>query len=369
MMPFRCRPLACLAGVAFALAACGGSGDDSGTGDAPTATTISPLAELMGWENPSPEEQTRRQLEAEEMTAACMREEGWEYTPVDYSAMNQPGAEEQEAMDLQMNDPEAYGKKYGYGIVRNYELYDLPNIESGDADGGMGVPVSVAGEFQDPNQPYVDSLTESEREQYEISLYGDPSIWEGSDDEDFVQPAPEEMGCQGKASAEVWGNSPADSDPDIQNRMNDYWENLETDPRLQDAYAAWRDCMGETIADLAVLDQPVDDPQDIYSYFDSRKYLLMGLEMEPYDPEADDGSTPYVMAMSNPDGTGVAYTGEQHAIAEADLEDLRQEELAMWQQDYDCQQEAKIDDVRHDLEQEFADQMRAEFPELAATEE
>ena len=33
---------------------------------------------------------------------------------------------------------------------------------------------------------YVDSLTESEREQYYISLNGDPSIWEGSEDEDFM---------------------------------------------------------------------------------------------------------------------------------------------------------------------------------------
>lgn len=367
MKPHRCRPLAVLAGAAFALAACGGGSDDPGGAGGPTETTLSPIAALMGWEQPSEEEMNRRQLQVEEMTAACMREEGWEYTPVDYSGMERQSADEEEAMDLQINDPEAYGKKYGYGIVRNYELYDLPSIEAGDTGGGS--PATVVDDFVDPNQPYVESLTESEREQYYISLNGDPSIWEGSEDEDFVQPAPEEMGCQGIASAEIWEQSPADSDPDIQDRMNDYWENMESDPRLQDAYADWRDCMGDTIADLAVNDVPVDTPDDIYGYFDSRKYMLMGLEMVPYDPETDDGSEPYVMAMVDADGNGVAYQGEQQAIPGADLEELRQEELALWQQDFDCQKDAEISDVRLDLEQEFADQLRTEFPELAATEE
>ena len=61
--------------------------------------------------------------------------------------------------------------------------------------------------------------------------------------------------------------------------------------------------------------------------------------------------------------TDIATAGD-----EAALEALRQEELAVWQQDNGCQQDTNIADIRHDIEQEFADQMRADFPELAAEE-
>lgn len=363
-MPRACRTdlLAALAGATLLLSACGGDG--TSTGGAPPGTTVSPIAQLMGWESLSPEEANQRQLQVEELTAQCMREEGWEYAPVDWStaATSPGGGPDQEEIDLRTNDPEAYGKQYGYGIVRDYELYDLPNIESGDGSGPMAT--MVAQDFQDPNQPYVDSLTDAERDQYYASLNGDPSIWDGSNGDGWVQPSPDQMGCQGKSSAQVWGNE-AQSDPDVQERVNDYYANLEDDPRIQDAYADWRDCIGDAIDGLTVLDEPVANPSDLNTYLNNRKYALTGLEIQPYSPDDDDGSTPYVMAMVEADGTGIAYVGEQHPIPEADLEDLRQEELRLWQDDWSCQRKAEIDDVRQQLEQEFADQLRTDFPDLA----
>lgn len=78
--------------AAALLASCGGSSGGDGGGGAPT-TTISPLAELMGWTNESPTESRRKQLRIEELVADCMREQGWEYTPVDYAAQDPVAAD------------------------------------------------------------------------------------------------------------------------------------------------------------------------------------------------------------------------------------------------------------------------------------
>lgn len=360
--------LAGLAGLLLAVTACGGGGN-GGAGDdrvdggaaAPTETTASPLAALMGWEDVSAEEASAKSLEVEELTADCMREEGWEYVAVDWSAM-QPRGAEQEDMEL-MNDPAAFGRKYGYGIVRNYELYELPALESG-ADPGKG---SAAGdEMQDPNQPYVDSLSESEREQYFISLNGDPMIWDASDEEGFVQPTPDQMGCSGQANQEVWGSKSSPVDADVQQRMDDYWSRVDSEPRLVDAYAEWRDCMDDVIGDARIGDKPIDHPGDMYSYLNTLKLERMGLVYEALDPTVElteaEMSGLYVISSS------AAYSGEQQPIADDPLEALRQEELTLWQHDVECQEDAGIAEIRHDLEQEFAEQLLAEFPELAATD-
>ncbi len=71
----------------------------------------------MGWVG-DPVEQRRQELEIQEKVADCMQAEGWEYTPVDWSA-------QMPESDVDMSDPEAYGEKYGYGVMYNYETYEL----------------------------------------------------------------------------------------------------------------------------------------------------------------------------------------------------------------------------------------------------
>ena len=90
----------------------------------PSVYSNGPLAELMGWQGESPEESRRKQLEVEDLVATCMREEGWEYIPVDYAAQY---PEQDESIELQQ-DPEAFGEKYGYGVVYNYEQWEEPSL-------------------------------------------------------------------------------------------------------------------------------------------------------------------------------------------------------------------------------------------------
>ena len=370
-MHVRWMAVAALLGAA-GLSACGSSAGDQPA--ASTGTTVGPLAELMGWSSDSPEESRRKQLQVEDLVAECMREEGWEYIPVDWSAQS---SDQTEDMSL-MNDPEAYGKKYGYSVVHNYELWEEPSL-SGDGEAQPG-----GQEVVDPNQDYVSQLSQSENEEYYASLYGRGSMTEGtavaatdvavaSDDTAVAATvsaspvSPEDQGCSGRASAQVYGSDPMQSNPDLQERMNEFWQDSQNDPRLLTAADQWVECMADVIDGVEVAGGPIEKPDQMYSYVDRMKYELMGLEIVPFvegDASGGEGGTNYYTAWTDEDGKGEAAVGEPQPIDEADLEELRQTELDLWAKDWACQQEADIAGIRTQIEQELVDQLRADFPEL-----
>lgn len=325
----------------------------------------SPLADLMGWEPSEPAEDRRRQLEQEELTSECMRELGWEYEPVDWSAMSgaDVGAEDWE---LQSSDPEAYGEKYGYGVMRGYELYEAGYLEGGGV--AATVPMDDGPEFVDPNQEYVESLSESEREQYYIDLYGDMSAFEDSEGDVAVSmPSPEEMGCSGQAGAEIWGDGMG-GDPAVQERIQEYYEGLQDDPRWQAATDEWVECMGDIIDGYTGWEGgPVASPDDMWSVFETKKYEAQGLERVPFEDESELDGLEYSSMMSNMDGSGVAWVGEAEPIGQDELDALIDEEIEAWQQDQECSEESDLKDIRLELEQDLVDQLLDEFPELATT--
>jgi hypothetical protein len=338
------------------LSACGGGGGDGADDDG----GMGPLAELMGWGAQEPAEQRRLELESEQAIAECMRAEGWEYEPVDWSGQMPEGSEEDMALYA---DPEAFGAKYGYGVARNYELYEAEAIESGEGPGMRGE------EFEDPNEEYVSSLSESEVTEYYATLSGDPEIWEapeGADEEGvFVSPPLEEQGCHGQAQLAVFGEDPT-TDPDIQERMQDHWEGQQDDPRMAAAYDEWVACMGDDIEGLEVGLDPVTRSDQMYQVFDTRKMVLMGLEAVPFDEDDPDAWTEDTYTVTgDAAGNQVAWVGTPEPITDADLEQLRTEELAMWQTDRDCQDDAGVRDVQERIEQELVDELLADFPELA----
>lgn len=350
------------------LAACGNGGSDAGEDGGATTTTISPLAELMGWTNDSPTESRRKQLRVEELVADCMREEGWEYTPVDWSAQD-PGSAAPDA-NLQTSDPEAFGEKYGYGIVYYYELYEEPSLlgEPGAENPGMDPG------FQDPNAEYVQSLSESEQTEYYASLYGEPIESEPfGDDEDgatamtAVALSPEEQGCYGVASAEVYPANEIANDPDIQERMNEYWEDQQNAPELVAAYEAWRECMGDDVDLTDPMGDPVETPNDVWGYLDGLKMTAEGLEAEAITQEDMDKGGDWYTMYTDEDGNGVGWRGQPEPMTDAEREDLQATEIALWKQDHACQEEARIAEVTSELEQRFVDELVAEFPQLQDT--
>ncbi|MEZ5249028.1 MAG: hypothetical protein R2713_07390 [Ilumatobacteraceae bacterium] len=141
--PRRRRALAALAIASLRLAACGGATTPPAPATTRTTRRNSPLAELLGFDA-SPAERAHGNSRCSSRWSR-MRDEGWEYQAVDYGAQ---GADFSAEFEEQINDPEAYGAKYGYGVVRSYEMQD----EFGSVT------------FDDPNQDYVEALDGDEQQ-------------------------------------------------------------------------------------------------------------------------------------------------------------------------------------------------------------
>ncbi|MEX0846309.1 MAG: hypothetical protein WD023_00890 [Ilumatobacteraceae bacterium] len=263
-----------------------------------------------------------------------MKDEGWKYEPQDYSSM--PGGSTwQDEYAEQMADPVAYGEKYGYGIVRQNDLSDEMN-ESGSYES-----------YEDPNQDYMNSLSMEEQQSYQEALFGKQNMMPVDEGEEYVQPPIEEQGCYGKASASVFGD--AMSDPDIQATMTDYFEDLENDPDIVAANKVWAGCMAD-------IDQSYEwkTPDEIWEDLYNRLSEAQGYTLT----EQDDGS----MMQDTPLDADGNYV--EPVVDEGMIEQLRTDEVAIWKDDYSCLGEAKILQVRRDLEQRLADDLLEEFPDL-----
>lgn len=347
-----------------ALAACGGGGGGDGSDVSPMD---SPLGELMGWSDFDPVESRRQELAIEEAVVACMREEGFEYQPQDFQSQFDSG-ESEEDFALMQESPEAYGEKYGYGVVRNYELYEEPYIGE---DGG-GFP---GDSYVDPNEDYVNSLSDGERDAYYEVLWGPPQEAQEFDEADpdgteaFISPPLEEQGCQGKARFEVMGDDPM-NDPEIQEALNEVFSAGQDDPRLETAEDDWSDCMGDVLADYELPDgMELDGIDSMYQIVESLKAAAMGMQTLPLDPDTGEPIGDYdesqgYSSFQNEDGTGYATVGEQKVIPEAALERLRADELALWAKDWECQQDADIQQLRIEVEQDAVDDLLEQFPQL-----
>jgi len=341
-MPMLMRRAGFVAALAATLIACGAAGDDA------ESRNIDPLAELLGWDvNQSPAEQRAQQLAVEEAVQTCMRAEGFEYTPVDYDA--QFGGDEEDA-EL-FNDPEAFGEKYGYGVVRNYEQYEEPYLVGGE-DASFG-PV-----FEDPNQEYLDSLSESEREAYYTVLNGEQLFEEPAIDENgnevFEAPPIEEQGCYGQAQLEVFGEDRFQIDPEVEQRLNDFYGTLQDDPEIETAEQDWLDCMKNEQPDALESDVSgfsVTAPEHMYQLFDFKKSEAMGMNIVDYSQD-DQGGSSY------------GSDGEQRPIPDDELEALRALELSVWKIDFQCQKDADIPGIQRRIQQRLVDELQAEFPEL-----
>ena len=353
-----------LPAILVAVGACGGSAqgeDQKSAGSDKTSTTDGPLAAIFGGSE-SPAESRRKQLKQEELVAQCMKEKGWEYNPVDYSAQfDDSGGNE----DANLS-PEEFGKKYAYGVAHNYELYELPNL-SGQATADTGIDAGASDgastdSFVDPNQEYVTGLSESEQQQYYEDLQGKPQEAPTDDTAVFVPPPLEEQGCYGLASKEVYGESPF-QDPEISQRLDELFTNLEDDPEIKTANKKWLECVKATDSSYELT-----SPNDTYSYFEKVKAELAGQQIVPLDPAtgSPQGGEPGEMwnSTQNADGTGWAFIGEPKPLDAQAIDQLRTDEFKLYGVDQKCQKKVGITKIRKRVEQELADQILTEFPQL-----
>lgn len=281
------------------------------------------------WE-PSEEERANFRR-VEELTAECMRDEGFEYVPQTLDDLEAGFVDE--AFSL---EPEEFVKRYGYGI-------------STVTFGGEG------DEYQDPNEEIRKSLSGSAREAYERALWGDVEGFEVSIDaeaepEDVVID-PEDMGCSGKAAAEVHGETGLtvfESNPGEDQLFRDI-ETLEDrfrrDPRIVAATADWAECM----ADNGFPD--FKEPQEAENAVFDRMAALQG-----WDSESDEAG--------ESTGGSVVVGGSDQDVDPEQLKKLQEYEVGVATADYACQlkhYQETHDEVAHEMEQQFVDDHREEL--------
>jgi hypothetical protein len=225
---------ALLAAVALAaapaLGGCGGAPEPEPS-PTPTAGPLETLFRdyLAEWSN---EDVTRQLTRMEESIAACMAEQGFAHTPVDYSEVEvdflgsdlgvEPGTLE-------------FAQVYGYGLTT-------------DPWGTSDVEVA------DPNAEYVAAMSEAEREAYLAALYGerfaDQLVPDGQrpDDEAITDYSWEDAGCTGRAQQQLLTGDETDGDEfvGLQQAMAEMMESAARDPRLDRANADWAACMAES---------------------------------------------------------------------------------------------------------------------------
>jgi len=311
--------------LVLALAGCGGDGKAAGKNE----EEVGPLGKFFeqAYGEFDEDRANRDMLRVEEMVAECMSEQGFDYTPMDPTTQGGMSFSSDD-LDVDWGSRE-FAEQYGYGITTDpwAEVQDTqPEPE----------------EWIDPNQDYIESMSESEQQAYFEALHGNqeaPEDPEGEYEYDW-----EQSGCYGKAQHEVYEigmDDPAITS--LEDEMNSLWERTQQDPRVTKATTSWINCMGDAgYTGLAA----VEDAQNQISEKSNAIY-----------------------ENAYPSEMGEEMSEEDFAAIEARIQDelagIKEEEIATAVADFDCRDEIGFDDtmqeVSFELEQEFVDAHREEL--------
>lgn len=317
-----------------------GAGDDKGSSpeESPMGALDKMFEEAYGeWDE---EASNAKQMQIEELQAECMAEEGFEYIPVDWAAMNGGSAAiAVEEDDIPWGTLE-FAEQWGYGITTN-PWEDSEEPIDPPTDGG----------YEDPNMEIVNAMSETEQQAYYAALYGEQSQEPIDSEGEYVQPSWEEMGCSGYAQHEVYGDSAfgGGDDPfaELMDEMNRMYEDIQSDDRILETESEWASCMAD--AGHPNLAKVGDAEQTIY---------------EQVDPIWNDA-----YSDMPPDATEEDYRAVEESIQER-LAEITPEEIALAVDDFTCREDVGYDDayteVNLDMQQQFYDTHKAELEEWIA---
>lgn len=337
--------------AALLLAGCSGGGDDG----APQGERTT-IAGLLGMDSNSSEDPEEAERAAQKIIADCMQQEGWEYIPVE-----QPDGvfEYSEEDELARIEREGFGIAY-YTLYQGTEQVDDPYAE-----------------WEDPNQDYVDSLSEAERQAYYDSLYGtqeeqeagmimsvDPET--GDEYGESYGPGP---GCQG----EGYGGANGEQSPELMMAMQKYYQELQdryaSDPRIIKMNDDWSSCMAD-----AGYDYPSQEDFWMTSFQDLQKRRddIVGEDFYP-DPFAgwsEDEINAFFEESSQEEIDALfAKPPEMTDEQRSGLEELLKDEISIATANYECSkpQRDKMQDVYADIEEQYALEHEDELKALAAS--
>lgn len=320
--------------VALGVAGCGGGNGGGGAGsdgdkDEPP---LGPLEKF--WEEAygdwDQDESIRQANRVEELVAECMAEQGFDYTPVDQSQWMSSGSDEVE-LDVEWGTLE-FAEQYGYGITTDPYGWEEEQ------------PVDDGQEFVDPNDEYVQSMSQSEQEAYYAALWGEP---QDDVDGEVVEWDWTKGGCQGKAQHEVYdGGDAADEFADLEDEMSAMWDAVQNDPRLAELNASWASCMADAghPGYAAVGDVETEISDEVNKIWE---------EQSTYDPAGDE----------------VEIDEEAWEKAEAErkarIKEITPREIELAVADFTCREDLGYEDARREVDfehqQKFVDEHEAEL--------
>jgi len=317
----------------------------------------SPLADFLGRDIGAFEfdEATLRQeqLELERAIAECMAEKGFEYIPIDPAQTVSviPSGDEFERGST------AWTNKYGFGITTRR----FPQSQVGDlvgrADVGFTQPV-----FVDPNQEYVEGLSEGERDAYYEALQGTfPDFGPEGPDEDFVF---ESQGC----SYEAVRNGPG-GESNVQefnqafgDEVDALYQRIEADSRMVAFQTEVSACVAEAGMEWTGSD-------DLYGRFQPRLDELRpdaASQQEIFEAAGLDPDTMSDQELDDFVADMKRLTPQQLSI----LAELQAEEIALAKRVEACgggrlQEQIIRNKIQVEYEQEFLDQNADALAEFA----
>lgn len=322
--------------ASLAIAALALSGCSSAKGGSNAEVEEGPLDKYLSvlWdgEEYTQEKLDKDQLKIEELVAECMTKEGFEYKPNTQSGGVVISSEDEQ--DGPAWGSEEFVKEYGYGIVNWPGMNDQPE-EPGE-------------EQVDPNQKYVESLSDSEQQAFYEVLYGPGPTEEqmaemeegGGYTSDWTQ-----EGCQGAArheiSQEAQGAQAAYEDPefaDLFEAMNEVW-GMEPSEEMTALNTEWAACMADSG----------------YGQFST----------------PDDAQNSVMEASNELYGGGEYVEGEEpKEPSKEKMDELKKLEIETAVADFECKDkvgyEKKSTKIMHAQEQKFVDEHKAELDAMLA---
>ncbi|GAA2065538.1 hypothetical protein [Leifsonia soli] len=304
--------LAVLAVTSAALTGCAGDATSSSLDakDSPLYKILGPLGGL------DDKEALRKQERAVQKAAAqCMTDEGFEYKPSDSAAstITVGGPDSEKSED--------WVSKNGYGFSRG-----------------------LNSEKDDPNQDYVDSLSDTQQTAYYEALYG-PATEAGADDADAdggteAEGGTTATGCLNEAYRSVTKTSFWEDEKykKLLDSASALFEKVEKSPAVKKAAANWSDCMAD--AGYSEMDTKADAMNHV-----SEKMSAL------YDAPGD--------------ATGDGQPSEPSA---ADIKEFRDLEIKVALADFRCDAKTGYENaklaVQFELEEKFVREHKAELDEL-----
>jgi hypothetical protein len=239
--PVRRRAVATAAlACALALGACGGHG--AGAKAAASKHSNAPIEDQLGFDTAGI---MARESRVEAEIGACMRAQGFEYVPID------PFAQRAAVTGVSRLSDQDFLEQFGYGIST---LWDRGGVQA------------------DPNQRVRARLGSADRRAYDRALWGDTpgaTFQAAVDSGDFTKLG----GCTRKATEEVFGGAQVLTD--LQGKLDQLDERINSDQRMVRALERWTTCM-------AGAGYRYNEPDDIDADITKRMERIVGPVPGPF---------------------------------------------------------------------------------------